>query len=112
MDPNEIDIPPTPDLPEGKKKQGKQKTNAKLAKKKTVLIRKKPSLNVMAQAMRLFFVKHLRKQLNDGRLQTKYLKKFEVSNFAGTNGTTDIRYNFTKMFRLYLKAETRHVTRR
>ena len=48
MDPNEIDIPPTPDIPEGKKKQGKQKTNAKLAKKKTVLIRKKPSLNVMA----------------------------------------------------------------
>ena len=68
MEPHEIDIPPTPPIPDEKKKQGKQKANAKLAKKKTVLIRKKPSLNVMAQAMRLFFVKHLRKQLNDGRL--------------------------------------------
>ena len=61
MEPHEIDLPPEPLIPEEKKKQGKQKTNAKLTKKKTVLIRKKPSLNVMAQAMRLFFVKHLRK---------------------------------------------------
>ena len=48
--------------------------------KKTLLIRKKPTLNMMAQAMRLFFVKHLRKQLNTGRIQTKYLSKFEVSS--------------------------------
>ena len=55
------------------KKPAKQPTKPKLVKKKTVLIRKKPSLNVMAQAMRLFFVKHLRKQLNEGRIKTKYL---------------------------------------
>ena len=75
----EGNITPTGALPTPTKFSDSMVKKKKVKLKKTVLIRKKPSLNVMAQAMRLFFVKHLRKQLNEGRIQTKYLTKFEVS---------------------------------
>lgn len=78
---------------ENGKRYGKQESDTKQNKKKkrlvksqkTVRVVQKPQVSMMAMAMRLFFIQSLKRFLASGEMQSKYLRKFEVSSNSQIN---------------------------